>query len=278
MTFRYPENQQQLRERITGRFDCTAYAAGDAGDADTKGRLVYTGRQVRLATDEPTPDPSSPGLNLRQVDEALYRLSHGAINLDTQWGAPWSRVTSFLTAGKWAEIAIIRSVLVDAGFGGGNRFAGGHATLYGYDHDRNRFVLLDPLVPEPMDVPSLVMAEAARLLMRKAGVPATEGDVAYAAFTRDVWDPGAPAPRPLRYTARFRGGSFFAYRVNGTTLKIVDRVARKFSHETSAPADAPRLFNWPGKGNRRLARITRGALAGFFVEPAAWNVDVEAAK
>jgi len=277
MTFRYPLNQQQLREPITGRFDCTAYGGADAGDADSRGRLVYSGRQVRLATDEPIPDSASPGLNLRQVDEALYRLSHGAINLDTQWGAPWSRVTSFLTAGKWAEISVIRGVLVDAGFGGGNRFRDGHATLYGYDQDRRMFVLLDPLVLEPMDVPSDVMRRAAVALMRKAGVPATEGDVAYVAFTRDVWEPGAPAPRPLKYSARFRGGSFFAYRVNSSTLKIVDRVPRKFSHETSAPAEAPRLFNWPGKGNRRLARITKGVLAGHFVEPAAWNVDVEVA-
>lgn len=275
MKFRYPLNQQQLREAITGRFDCTAYAAADAGDADSRGRLVFSGRQVRLATDEPRPDPVSPGLNLRQVDEALYRLSHGAINLDTQWGAPWSRVASFLIAGKWAEVAIIRGVLVDEGYVRG--FRDGHATLYGYDQDRRKFVLLDPLVPEPIDVPSDAMARAATALMRKAGVPATEGQLAYVAFTRDVWEPGAPAPRPVKYTARFRGGSFFAYRVNSTTLKIVDRVAKKFSQETSAPAEAPRLFNWPGKGNRRLARVTRGVLAGHFVEPAAWNVDVEVA-
>jgi hypothetical protein len=136
--FRYPDiaGMQQLRQGDpNGGVNCTAYAGRGAGDADTRGALVFSGRAIRAATDEPRPDRASPGLNLRQVDEALFRLSKGVINLDTQWNAPWDRVTSFLRAGKWAELAIWRQVLVDHGHGGGNRFGKGHAILYGFDQD-----------------------------------------------------------------------------------------------------------------------------------------------
>jgi hypothetical protein len=276
--FRYPDvaGMQQLRlGDPNGGVNCTAYAGRGAGDADTRGALVFSGRAIRAATDEPRPDRASPGLNLRQVDEALFRLSKGVINLDTQWNAPWDRVTSFLRAGKWAELAIWRQVLVDHGHGGGNRFGKGHAILYGFDQDSALFVAIDPLVAHPQPVAESVMREAAAQMLTRAGVGAPAG--AYVAFTRDVFDEAGNV-RPTKYSVRFGTGSFFAYRVHPGTLKIQGRVARRFSHETSAPCDPPRIVAWTGKGTRRLARITKGVLAGLYVQPGAASVTLEESK
>lgn len=272
MTFRYPRLQLQLREPISGRFDCTAYAAAMLGDADSRGAHVFTGRQVRLATDEPRPDPASPGLNLRQTDEALYRLSHGAISVDTRWDEPWSNVASALRAGKWAELAIWREVLVDHGLGGGNRFAKGHAVIAGFDQDRVAFVLGDPLVDHWQDVAPAVLREAAAEELVRAGVGAPAG--AFVSFSRDVYD--APPARPITYSVAFTTRSFFVYRVQAGRLKVLGRVARRFTHRTSAPCEAPRLVAWPSRhGNRRLVRVTAGVLAGAYVEPGASGISLE---
>jgi hypothetical protein len=58
--FRYPDvaGMQQLRQGDpNGGVNCTAYAGRGAGDADTRGALVFSGRAIRAATDEPRPDP-----------------------------------------------------------------------------------------------------------------------------------------------------------------------------------------------------------------------------
>ena len=57
----------------TGPFDCTAWSAAFAIDRATLGGVKVTGRQVRLASSEPIPSPSSPGLNLQQVADVAAK-------------------------------------------------------------------------------------------------------------------------------------------------------------------------------------------------------------
>ena len=83
--------QAQLKEPISGRYDCTAYSAATAIATSTCGAKVPTGRQVRLATNEPVPDSTSPGLNLRQVADAMSKPAttacHGAATSSADWRA-----------------------------------------------------------------------------------------------------------------------------------------------------------------------------------------------
>lgn len=263
---------QQLKEPISGRFDCAAYAAAMAAAADSRGKWKLTGRQVRLATDEAIPDKISPGLNLRQTDDAVVILTRGEVNLDSQWGrnaAPWSRVEAKLKAGHWGHLAVERGPLVDAGFSGGDKFRLAHGVLIGYDPDELTPIMGDPLVPHWQNVTWAA-------LKRAAGGFATFGFAAIA-FTRAIVD--TPAP-PVRYSVRFTPQSFFAYRVNEWTLKVLARDPRKFSAATSAPCEAPRWHNWPGEGNRKLAQVTapKSSLFGLYVEPGASGIKLVVSK
>lgn len=74
------DHQQLVPWTPTSPYDCTAYSAAWAADAD-QGRKVISGRSVRLHSSEAKPDPSSPGLNLPQADAAVYRGTNGLVNL-----------------------------------------------------------------------------------------------------------------------------------------------------------------------------------------------------
>ena len=92
-----PKHQRQLAEPISGRYDCTAYSAALAVDRHTIGGVVVRGRDIRLASTEPRPDPGSPGLNLAQATAAAFRLTR--VNLTVKRG-PWATfVTRLRTRG-----------------------------------------------------------------------------------------------------------------------------------------------------------------------------------
>lgn len=261
-----PTLQLQLLEPITGRYDCGAYAAAMAADADSQGKWKLSGRRVRLASDEPIPDHNSPGLNIRQTADAIRLLTHGEVNLDSRWGANkvgWDRFVAQLKAGRWAHLCVTRGPLVDAGFGGSSTFRRTHGVLIGYDPVAKAPIMADPLIPHWVKVTWAALKRAA------GAFPGAGFGFAAAAFTRLV---GAiPAPPPLRYSVRFAGASFFAYSVN-ERLKISGRAARKFGGPTSAPCGAKREYSWPGHGNRELVEVTDDALKGKYVEPGATGV------
>lgn len=247
------------------------------GWADTRGTLVYSGRRVRMASDEPTPDPKSPGLNLVQVDTALYRLSDGAINLDTQYRYPFPKFQRDLIDGKWAVLQVERGVFVDAGLGGKSPFRLGHAVAVGYDQNLRKPLLGDPLNRDWLPVTWDTLEEAAGALVfnRARGTHLGKGLV-YAAFSRDVYtEPSAPPPKPVRYSVFIQPGAVWVYDVDARG-RITGRTSREFRRDTSAPAAAPRRYAWPAQGSsRRLVRVTAGALAGRYVQPGAAHVTLK---
>lgn len=116
--------QQLVYGGPTGPYDCAAWSGAILVDAHTQGKRKTTGRIIRLATDEPVPDPRSPGLNLPQVDAAVRKVT--SIDLETitlKRGAAQFRIAD----GRWGHVQVLRSVLVDRGLGGGNGFRGGHS-------------------------------------------------------------------------------------------------------------------------------------------------------
>lgn len=63
-----PRHQTQLNPNDPhGGVNCSAYAAAMAWDGATHGGFLISGAQVRAASNEPNPDPQSPGLNILQL-------------------------------------------------------------------------------------------------------------------------------------------------------------------------------------------------------------------
>lgn len=269
LPFRKPKLQQQFVPRdSTSAFDCTATSGGMLGDADSRGRFVFTHSQVRRATDERIPDPESPGLNWNQVDVALARLTSGAVDLNVYpTGSSWGRVPTSCRAGRWAGLAIWRGVLVDAGLGGTSPFRGGHAVVLGYDQNEKRPILGDPLVPYWQNASWALLERACAEFMRRTG----NGGGAYYCLTRDVYD--VPAPT-LKYSALFSAGEFFVYHVSGSTITGRETYPG-FSKDTSAPCTKPALYSWPEGGDRKLVMVTSGAIDGKYVEPGSTNVTLK---
>ena len=76
-----------------GGVNCSAYATAMAADRHTLGGIVVSGAVVRRATNEPIPDPHSPGLNIPQLVNAVFGWH---IQLNNRTGAPWAAVLTAL--------------------------------------------------------------------------------------------------------------------------------------------------------------------------------------
>lgn len=79
-----------------GPLNCTAYAAAMGIEFATCGNLSVTGRDIRALSDEPEPEPDSPGLNLRQVVDVSRKLR---CPLTDQTGRAWETLTGYIDAG-----------------------------------------------------------------------------------------------------------------------------------------------------------------------------------
>lgn len=257
----YPTDQRQLVYKWGGKYggaNCTACAAGEAGEAQTCGSLLYTGAQVRAASNEPIPDPSSPGLNLPQVDAALYKLSNGRIDLDTHQGYDTSAAEVRIVGGAQAIVQIQRSVLIKHGLGFGNSFPGGHAIETGMSSTGLWF--LDPLTGRHAITFAVLWEAAAALVVSKSGEIAGRGKC-YIAFTRDLVPDYRVSVQPFKGETR---RSFALYTVSGTHIVPADGHNGRQVRSTggfSANCRPPRLYQWSGHSSQRLVIITSGFLA-----------------
>lgn len=202
LPFRRPALQLQFSPRTaTSGYDCTAAAAAGAADADSRGQWLFNHSQVRLASDEPTPDPASPGLNINQATTALSHLTGGQVHLEVHpTQSDFGPAASGVLAGRWALLALWRGVLIRYGFGGDVAFSEGHACLWGYDQNLGDWILNDPLIGHWwVGVSPQIAAQACLTLLRRKVSPTAVG--AYYALTRDVFDPGQPATEvpPVKY-------------------------------------------------------------------------------
>lgn len=251
-----PTEQLQLTYKWGGRYggaNCTPCSAGEVGQAHTCGALLFTGAQIRAASNESVPDPKSPGLNLGQVDAALYKLSGGKIDLDSHYRYSWDGVHTRVVGGAFAILQGKRSVLIALGFGFGNLFGGGHAITTFY---RNGWWMDDPLTGRHKVTEAALKAFAAQLVLNDQGDICGFGR-AYVAFSRDI----VPA-----YRVNFEPGTTFIYTLRDGM--IWDRDGRRFTDTTSAPCRPIRRYLVNPKGplydrdprSRRLAVITAGFL------------------
>lgn len=70
-----PRHQYQLVPTDPhGNVNCSAYTLAMAMDAATHGGMVVTGELVRALSNEPNPDPASPGLRISQLVAVSKKL------------------------------------------------------------------------------------------------------------------------------------------------------------------------------------------------------------
>jgi hypothetical protein len=143
------EYQQLIYGGVTGPYDCTAWCGAWLTDAHTLGKTHLSGRAIRLASDEPNPDDDSPGLNARQVDDAIYKLTSHKVDL--QLGGDWTPKTNVQKLQQWhyagrpMMVAVIRGRLGSrvSGLLDISPFQGAHQV--GLIFDDGKSWLFDPL-------------------------------------------------------------------------------------------------------------------------------------
>lgn len=255
-----PRFQKQLNAGDPyGGYNCTAYAAAMAGDFDTCGSVKLTGEQVRQLSDEPVPDPKSPGLNLRQVDAALNRYG---VDLETRYRLPWADVVRKIDKGEGAILQLYYAPIADSRFDAGNGFRGNHAFFV-----PPGWGAMDPLADgrragvytysgEPY--PKALLREAAGKLIVSGTTRLGDG-YAYAAFTRDR--------RSTWYVQIGADRRFAVFDANES-----DRTCHYVRHSTTDYNGSPRWDCTPPRTyrNRRgetriLVRLLEGRLKGKYV-------------
>lgn len=246
-----------------GPFNCTASSAARVLDQSTCSVYRFSGAEIRAASSEPIPNPQSPGLNLPQVDAAVFKLTHGAINLDTRINYAADHTIARVRGGEPAVVQFNRSSLIALGLNFGSSFGKGHAAsmdgvggLYMDDPLTRRFPITD--------------AQAKKILgsLIINGHPIGIGN-SYASFGPDSihskWvvvihpEPGTRGYPKLRY--------FNTFDVSGSSV-IGTHVLRTGGF--SATCTAPRLFKWKGHADQLLVQIIDGKKARGEWVRAAW--------
>lgn len=247
-----PRDYQQLEEPKTGNVDCTAYGAAFRCDAHSKGLIKTTGRQVRLHTDEPVPDPQSPGLNLGQVDAAMVDITNGRVNFDTRAQSralPRAEVKWRIKDGRFCGLSITRGVLVDRGFVSG--FRGAHdITVFTRDTEPDQPLMFDPLVRNIIRISWDVAFDAAETL---TGRP-------YAQFTRDL------TPDYRAVIPPHSGTDYYQYHLDAQS-RIRDTTARNTPGGVTARCSVPSYHGSvvPGISGRYLVMLTEGPNKGRWI-------------
>lgn len=172
MSFIYkPRHQYQLRpgSAPTGGYDCTAYAAAMAIDRHTMGGVRVTGRQVRLASNEPTPDPDSPGLNIPQIIQVAATWH---VELIDRRGAPWSAVLTALREGRGVILQGDAEEFLGTPFVCQTGFRGDHAIYLNHETGDGDLYHMDPLCRRPnANMEPVIARRYAEKLARNAGTP-----------------------------------------------------------------------------------------------------------
>lgn len=256
-----PARYQQLKVGgVTGPVDCTAHGGAWVTDAHTKGAIKLSGRAIRLASSEPIPDPTSPGLNVSQVDAAIYRLTDGKVNLDTVDPRVMTRQTlkARVVAGQWVNLAVSRRVLVARGYGGSHGFTGAHdITVHCKPGDATP-VIGDPLVPYYIRSTWDAVLDAAQAV--------TGSGLIFSSFTRDLIPEYRVNVQPKAGYDRL---SFVRYHLD--SLGRIASRARYTSGGFTATCTPPRYFTGTnGISGRRLVRLTSGSREGWYIS-ANWS-------
>lgn len=93
LIYRAPHLRQLVSSDPYGKFNCTAVALARATNAATVGGLKISGKEVRALSNEPIPDPRSPGLSIPQIVTVSKKLRVPVID---RTGQTWDDVVRVL--------------------------------------------------------------------------------------------------------------------------------------------------------------------------------------
>jgi hypothetical protein len=274
---RFQAQNPAISHDPNGWVNCTAYAAAMAADFDTCGKVYMTGQRVRALSDERTPDPRSPGLNLAQVDDALRRMG---VDLDTRYRLPWDTFAARINAGQGAVLqintrpllstpyratagAIGHAIFVPPGWGVMDPAADGRGIGRGNYHEYDAKAY-------PRDL--LRRAAGELVLGHEAdGTPIVLGlGRVFASFTRDQRAIYRWSLHPLGSAKR---RLFYVY-----TVKAGAIVTRRLDSTGGVPptlCTPPRRYPRPGHASVSLVQLREGSRRGRWVD-ARWAEETTA--
>jgi hypothetical protein len=270
-----PHHQNQLNFDIGGKHggvNCTACAAAMVAEAVLCGpKHVFKGKQIRAASNEPTPDKDLPGLTLRQVANALDTLTDGQVELTIRQPIAWPRLKRRLMRGQVAVLQVRRRVFIDQGFGFNKGFRGNHAVTIGFD--RGTLWVDDPLARKFLPTWEQ-LADAAAALRLEGGSRVGDG-FAWAAFA-----PRGAAKLEGTHRIEIRPGKILRYQLRGGL--IFDRTVISVPEPIVAVCTEPTRFrNHPGgsragKPAQELVVVLDGpgSVAGFGFRDTAGTVTI----
>jgi hypothetical protein len=176
----------------SGWANCTAFVAAMGAEFDSGVKI--TGTQVRKESNEPTPDSTSPGLNLKQVRAVL---KHHGVAIDVETPIDFDELDDLRQDGHAIGLQLNYKPFLGTAFAGSKDFSDGHIVLWLPNGD-----VFDPLhdhrfhgiAKAPVRVPTSLLRKAAGSLELAHG---TVGQgKAYAAIFPTRHPAGAPAPHP----------------------------------------------------------------------------------
>jgi len=148
-----------------GGTNCTASSAAMAIDRATMGGIQVTGKTVRAASNEPIPDPASPGLNLPQVVNVAFGWH---VELQNRTGAPWFVVIKSLKEGRGIVLQGDYDQ-IPPGFSGQLNFKGDHAVYVNHVTGDGDLYWQDPLRSAAVEIPEAVARAYAEKFARTVG-------------------------------------------------------------------------------------------------------------
>lgn len=259
-----PQNPALSGDRY-GWYDCTAFSGAMAAAFDSCGDVKLTGGQIRAESNEPRPDPRSPGLALSQVADVLS--DHG-VELDIRYAYPWAKFRRRINEGQGAILQLSYEPIHRTHFSGDPNFTGGHAIFV-----PPGWGAMDPLCDgrragihryDGSAYPKALLREAAGMLVLGVGSqgPRRLGDgLVYAAFTQDRRRSWQATVRPLKGKTQ-RG--YWRYHLDDRG-RITGR-KRWYTRGFTADCTAPKRHPWPAKGRKKaLVEITSGSRRGIYI-------------
>lgn len=148
------------------RHNCSAYSTAMLITDATLGGVSVTGRIVRAWSDEPIPNPKSPGLNITQMIDVAWKFR---VKLYDRQREPWSAIEVALNEGRRIMLQLDYDELPDAlrcqKTGEFN-----HAIVLTRMVEPGFVRASDPLCKVSKKYPVAPLREAARKLARDTGV------------------------------------------------------------------------------------------------------------
>ncbi len=241
-----------------GGVNCTAWTASYAIDFATSGGLQPTGTTIRKLSNEPRPDPDSPGLNLAQVDRV--GTTRFGVDTDVRYRYPWSEFVARINAGEGAHLQVWYGPIADSPFDGGRGFRSNHDLFV-----PPGWGVYDPLADGRAPGVYRFRGDKYPLtLLRTAAGKLNIGGEMYRALGAGLVYAGFVTQTPIAWHVSIRAGTYGVYTVvNGAITPGGARTATTGGF--SANCTAPRLYPWAGHTSQSLVLLTSGSHKGQYV-------------